>query len=165
MSRRDPDDRAEDEAYEELAARDLLRGRDLADVTLALLHCGDEVAVHVAGRRFQGSLVHAAGNVACLGTTLGTVDLHVGPATTWQVIARSRRGGIGRAGQTSSFKARLREHEAVGALLQLGLTAPDDTLIARLAAVATDHVVVDEPDGNRWFVPLSRLAWVLPVLT
>ncbi|MDQ3710266.1 MAG: hypothetical protein M3387_13350 [Actinomycetota bacterium] len=165
MSRRDPDDRAEDEAYEELAARDLLRGRDLADVALELLHRGDEVAVHAAGRRFTGTLVHAAGNVACLGTALGTVDLHVGATTTWQVLTRQRRGGVGRAGGAASFKARLGEHEAVGTMLQMGITSPDDTLVARLAAVAIDHVVVDEPDGSRWFVPLSRLAWVLPVRT
>ncbi|MBA3372774.1 MAG: hypothetical protein M3493_10595 [Actinomycetota bacterium] len=164
MSRRDPDDRAEDEAYEELAARDLLRGRDLAGVTLELLHRGDEVAVHAAGRRFAGTLVHAAGDLACLRTRLGTVDLHVGDATIWQVLTRHRRGGVGRGGP-ASFKARLGEHEAVGATLELGITSPDDALVARLAAVATDHVVVDEPSGSRWFIPLTRLVWVLPVLT
>lgn len=165
MSRRDPDDRVEDEAYEELAARDLLRGRDLADVALELLHRGDEVAVQAAGRRFTGTLIHAAGNVACLGTALGTVDLHIDSVTTWQVLVRHRRGGLGRAGGATSFKARLREHEAVGTMLHLGVASPDDTLVARLAAVATDHVVADEPDGSRWFVPLVRLAWVLPVRT
>ncbi|MGH3665812.1 MAG: hypothetical protein ACRDU8_06955, partial [Egibacteraceae bacterium] len=84
---RDPDERAETEAYEALAAKDELRGRSLADVGLALLHRGDRVAVHAAGQMFRGGVVHAAGDLACLLTPTGDVDVRLPAATSVQVVA------------------------------------------------------------------------------
>lgn len=160
MSARDPEWRAETEAFEELAARQVLRNRRLSDAALELLHRGDVVAVGGAGRRFTGTVVHAAGDLLCLRTAAGDVDLRAPATAAWSVLERRPGGGTGRAGGPASFKARLFEHEAVGAVLEFGVQALDESVVGRLAAVAVDHVVVDDHDRQRWYLPLAALVWV-----
>jgi hypothetical protein len=151
--------RAEAEAYEELAATGLLRERRLADVALELLSRGDVVAVAFAGVTFTGTLTHAAGDLACVRTALADVDVHLGAPLVLRVVERTRAGGRSRRRDPASFGARLREHEASGALVGLGTTM-GAALRGRVGAVAVDHVVVDEVGGGRCFVARSALAYV-----
>jgi hypothetical protein len=150
--------RAEAQAYEALAAQDHLRRRRLADVALELLHRGDRVTVHLPGAAFSGEVVDAAANLCTLATAAGRVDLRLDAVLEIVVTAPSRSGGRSRAAGTSTFLARLREHEASGALVEVG--AAERLLEGRIAAVAEDHLVLDGTSGLRRYVALPAIAWV-----
>lgn len=154
--------RAEAEAYEQLAAVDLLRGRRLVDVARDAMARGDALAVTAAGRTWTGTVIHGAGDLLCLRTPAGDVDVWLAAPLALRVVVG---GGEGRppAGEPGSFTARLFEHEAAGTLLDLGVTSLPDGLVGRLVAVALDHVVVDDRSGARWCVARSDLVWVAPL--
>lgn len=155
--------RAEAAAYEELAARDRLRGRDLADVAAEALARGDVVAVAVAGRTFTGTVTYAAGDLACVRTTVGDdVDVRLGGVVAVRVVQPVRSGGRSRAPGPAGFAARLGEHEAAGTLLEIGAAVPEAGLVGRIQAVAVDHVVVADREGGEWFVARGALDYVLP---
>ncbi|CAN5199306.1 hypothetical protein BH20ACT8_BH20ACT8_00970 [soil metagenome] len=152
--------RAEQAAYEELAATDRLRRRDLGDVALELVHRGDKVAVTIGAATYAGVLVHAAGDLACLRTAVADVDLNLSAGPLLRVVETVRSGGSPSRRGARSFKARLREHEALSSSVELGGAALPDGLRARVAAVATDHVLALDPAGATWIVPLVGLAYV-----
>lgn len=155
--------RAEAAAYEELAARDRLRERTLADVACEALARGDIVAVTVPGRTFTGEVLHAAGDLACLRTRGGEeVDVALGGAVAIRVVEAVRAGGHRPGASPTTFAARLAEHEAAGCLVEIGARAPEAGVIGRIEAVAPDHVVVALPDGGRWFVARAAIDYVLP---
>lgn len=152
--------RAEAEAYEQLAARDLLRGRDLGDVALELLHRGDVVAVAVGRRTFAGTVTYAAGNLLCLRTPSADLDVSLSAPVGLQVLERVRSGGRPRGRGPASFKARLAEHEQTQATLELGCPGLEVELRGRVAAVADDHLVLDA-EGRRWYLGLVAVAYAL----
>lgn len=155
--------RAEAAAYEELAARDRLRGRTLADVAAEALARGDIVAVTAAGRTFTGALVFAAGDLACLRTPAGEdVDVRLAGAVSLRVVEAVRSGGRSRGSGPATFAARLGEHESAGTVLEFGTRAPDGGLVGRVEAVAADHVVVLDTEGARSFVARDAIGYVLP---
>lgn len=157
--------RAEAAEYELLAAKDRLRGRDLADVAGELVARGDVVTISLSSRSFTGEVVHAAGDLACLATAGGEVDVHLGAPLAISVVERVHAGGRSRAGGPGSFAARLAEHEAAGSRVELGarLSAGAQPAgwerIARVEAVARDHVVVTV-DGQPSFVALAAVDYV-----
>jgi hypothetical protein len=155
--------RAEAEAYEELAAKDLLRRRSLTDVALELVHRGDRVAVTVGETALAGVVVYAAGDLACLRTSAGDVDLRLTAGPLIRVIERVRSGGQPNGRGPASFVARLHEHEAAGSEMVLGGPGVRGEVRGRLAAVAGDHVVVDEDGGGRAYVGLPAIAWARPL--
>jgi hypothetical protein len=152
--------RAEQAAYEELAATDRLRRRDLGDVALEQLQRGDRVAVTVGDATYTGVLVHAAGDLACLRTAAADIDLRLGAGLLLRVVETVRSGGSCAGRGARSFKARLREHEATSSSVELGGPALPDGLQARIAAVATDHVLAVDSGGATCVVPLVGLAYV-----
>ena len=169
MPARDPAERAENEAYEQLAALDLLRGRTLSDAGVALVHHGDTVAVTAAGVTVQGRVLHAAGDLLCLRTPTGDVDVHLAAAAALRVLDAPLEAvdDTGAAVSSSaagppSFKARLFEHEAVGARLEFGVAGLQAPPCGRLVAVAVDHAVVEDTDAQRWLLPLRGIAWARP---
>jgi hypothetical protein len=151
--------RAEAEAYEQLAARALLRGRDLTDVALELLHRGDVVAAAVGKRTFSGEVTYAAGDLLCLQTPTAEVDVWLGGPVALHVVEPVPGGGRPRGRGPSSFKARLAEHEQAGTVLEVGCPGLGVDLRGRLAAVAGDHAVVDA-DGRRWYLGLVAIGYV-----
>jgi hypothetical protein len=154
--------RAEAEEYEALAAKDLLRRRDLGAVARELLHRGDRVAVTSGGRTFTGVVVHAAGDLACLETAGGVVDVRLGGPVAIRVVEVVRTGGLPSGRGAGSFVARLHEHEAAGVTVELGCAALDSEPRGRLAAVASDHVVLDAESG-RSYVALAAIGWARPL--
>ncbi|HVM00782.1 MAG TPA: hypothetical protein VM324_15945 [Egibacteraceae bacterium] len=155
--------RAEAAVYEQLAAKDRLRGRTLGDVAAEAVARGDIIAVAVTGRSFTGQLSYAAGDLACLRTSAGeTVEVHLSGAVALRVVEEVREGGHGRTPGPGTFAARLGEHEAAGTLLEIGARVPDGGLVGRIEAVGVDHVVVTGVDGARWFVARSAIDYVLP---
>lgn len=153
--------RAEASDWEREGARHLLRERLLADVAVELLHRGDVVAVTAGGRRFTGTVVHAAGDVVCLATAAGDVDLNLRVPLLVRVVDRVPAGGRSRSRVGDSFKARLFLHEASGARVEVGTIADSEPVSGAVAAVARDHVVVEDRDVTA-YVPLSAIAYVRP---
>jgi hypothetical protein len=153
--------RAEAEEYERLAAVDALRGRRLGDVALELLHRGDVVAVDLAGRSFTGAVVYTAGDLLCVRGAGSVVDVNLEAPLSLRVVERVRRGGAGRSGGPPGFKARLFEHEAAGTLVEIGCRLPVADLSGRIRAVAVDHLVVDQAGGDRRYVALRAIDYVV----
>ncbi|MDP8977479.1 MAG: hypothetical protein M3N17_02665 [Actinomycetota bacterium] len=149
--------RAEAEEYERLAALDLLRGRTLADVARELVGRGDIVAVTAGGRTFVGPVVHAAGDLACVRAAGEDVDVNLPATAAVRVVERRRSGGSPGAGP-DSFKARLFEHERAGVPAEVGWAG--ERLLGVVRAVAVDHVVMDDDDGQRWHLAIARIAYV-----
>lgn len=152
--------RAEQAAYEALAAKDRLRHQSLADVALELVHRGDSVAVAAGPRGFNGTLVYAAGDLACLRTATADVDLNLTAQLVLRVTERVRSGGVSRTGGAGSFLARLREHEAASGVVELGGPTLSTDLRGAIEAVAHDHVVLHDLDST-WHVPIGAIAYVL----
>lgn len=136
--------RAEAEEYEALAAKDLARSRTLRDLALSWCHRGDTVEAVTACGRFVGHVVYAAGDLASMATATEAVDLSLRAPLALRVVERARSGGQGTGRGAASFKARLAEHEASGVPLVLGTRIPPGDLHGVLAAVAVDHVVLDD---------------------
>lgn len=159
--------RAEAAEYEQLAAKDRLRDRDLADVAAELLARGDLVTVALATRSFTGEVVHVGGDLVALRTAAGDVDVHLDGGSALTVVEPARVGGHGPSWGAQTFAARLAEHEAagepveLGARLALGAQPPGWVVVARIEAVARDHVVV-VADGTRTFVAFAALEYVRP---
>lgn len=156
--------RAEAEADEALAAVDALRSRHLGDVGRELLHRGDVVAVRFADQSFVGVAVAAGSDLLTLRTASGDVDVWLGAALSLRVAERRRAGGLPHGSGAQTFTARLFEHEAAAAAVELGCPPLDLVLTGRLAAVAIDHVVLDDPDGQRWFLARPALGWIRPAV-
>lgn len=154
--------RADAEAYEALAAKDLLRRRHLADVALELVHRGDRVRVTVGGTGFTGTMIYAAGDLASLRTPSGDVDLSLGGPLAIHVLEQVRSGGLPRGRGAASFVARLHEHEAAGVHLELGCPGVGD-LRGRLEAVAGDHLVLTDEAGRRCYIATGAVAFARPL--
>src|SRR5699024_3984673 len=147
--------------YEQLAAKDHLRRRSLPDVARELVNRGDRVSV-VAGRQtLAGEFIHAAGDLACLLTRVGHVDLNLEVPLVMRVVERVTSGGRSPVGGAQSFKARIAEHEAAGFPVELGGQVPGGELTGRIEAVATDHLVLAELNGYSSVVPLGLTAYVM----
>ncbi len=154
--------RAEAEAYEALAAKALLRGRTLAEVAVELLHRGDRVAVRCGDEVFTGEVIDAVGDLVRIRLAVGAVDVDLAGVTSIRVVERVRSGGRGRGGGATSFTARLHEHEAARVSVELGgATLP--SIQGRIEAVATDHVVLTEPGGQRVYLRRGAIGWVRPL--
>jgi hypothetical protein len=162
---RDFDDelRAEAAEYEALAAKDLLRRRSLSDVALDLVHRGDRVLVEVGAHRFTGTVVDATGDLAVVRTATGDVDVRLTAPLAIRVVEPVRAGGRPRGRGARTFKARLTEHEAAGAEMELGCPPLDLVLRGRVEAVATDHLVIADADGQRIHLALTAVAWARPL--
>jgi hypothetical protein len=119
------------------------------------------VEVELAGARFRGEVTYAAGDLACLATATGAVDVRLGAPVLLRVVQRNRRGGRPLGRGPSSFTARLAEYEATGERLLLGLTPSGAELDGRVDAVAVDHVVL-RPEGEEPVVHVAAaaLGWV-----
>jgi hypothetical protein len=152
--------RAEAEEYEQLAAKDHLRSRRLGDVALELVHRGDRVAVTIGEQTFTGVLVYAAGDLACLRTPVGAVDRNLAAPLAIRVAERVRSGGLSRGRGPASFTARLYEHEAALAPVELGCPLLPTDLRGQIEAVGADHVVLGDAEGQTWFLATSAIAYV-----
>lgn len=154
--------RAEAAAYEQLAARDLLRGRRLSDVAREACARGDRVALVLPQRSFIGTVEHVAGDLACLRTPAGVVDVSLRAPITLQVVEQIRQGGHTPGPGPASFTARLFEREAAGTFLELGGRFPSGSFVARIEAVALDHVVLSDLADRTSFVAHAALDYVTP---
>ncbi|MGH8910324.1 MAG: hypothetical protein ACRD0K_28475 [Egibacteraceae bacterium] len=153
--------RAEAREYERLAALDHLRGRQMADVALELLHRGDVVAVEFGRRTFTGTVAYTRADLLCLRTRTAQVDVWLEAPLTLHVRRRVPAGGLSRGVGPSSFKARLSEHEAAHTGVAVGRRGHSAELRGRIRAVAQDHLVMDVERRPQCYVPLSAIGYVV----
>lgn len=149
--------RAEAEEYERIAARDLLRGRNLQDAARELCHRGDVAAVVLDSRTLVGEIVHAGSDLVRVRTLNGDIDVNLRAVTAMRVVERSSHGGQPCLSGPTSFTARLFEHEAAGNRVELSTWLPTGEVIGRIRAVAIDHVVLIDDDGQLWYLPLAAI--------
>lgn len=149
---------------DEQAARQIrLRNRSLADVAHELLSRGDTVQLNFGSERYVGTVTHAAGTLATMETQDGD-EIHVnleGPVAI-RVTRRSASGGrsadpIG----PESFLARLRQLEVDEATVILAIPTMGESIAAKIEAVATDHVMVQDLSTQIWYVPFHQIAAVM----
>lgn len=152
--------RAEAAEYERLAALDLERNRRLTDVARELCHRGDVVAVTAGGRTFTGTVVAAVGDLARIRSPAAEVDLNLAAPVHLRVVERVREGGTVPVAGAESFRARLAEHEAAGEVVELAVTRPGGTIVARIRAASLDHVVL-EADGQVSYLSIAAVEAVV----
>lgn len=153
--------RAEAAEWEQLAAKQRLRRRTLAEAVREWLHRGDLVAVAVGGYRTLGTIAHVGADLACLAVDAGTVDVDLNGPATWQRVERARSGGLARSSGPPTFAARLAEHEIAGAPVTLVGAVGDLVVGVRIEAVGVDHVVASGGE-RQWLLPLPAVAAVWP---
>lgn len=153
--------RAETEETERLAAQAGRRKRTLTDVARDLVARGDRVAVGVPGRLFTGVVTYAAGDLLVLQTAGGRVDVNLRAPAHLRVVERAPSGGAASGDGPSSFKARLFEIEMSGASVELGCTTVGQEQPGTIAAVAVDHLIWRDRDGQEWFLPLVAVTHVM----
>lgn len=169
--------RAEAEEGERLAALAALRGRDLQSVGAELRDRGDRVAVEVAGRTYLGTVVHVgadliqlragtrtSGPIAAEPTGLASrtslIDVNLAAPIVLRVVERVTEGGLGPGTGPATFRARLLELEVSRTDVELTAAALPGPVRGLLAAVARDHLVLVDPDGTEWYVPIATVTTV-----
>lgn len=151
--------RAEAEITEQETHVGRLRKLGIADVARAAMHRGDLVSLITSTRTITGVPVYVGRDYLVCQTQTEIVD-----APFERVVIRVERrpeGGHATRGGSITFKARLSELEHSGEMVTL-MTA--DTALevrGRIAIVATDHCIVEDPDGPRLHVPISQIALVI----
>lgn len=149
--------RAEAQEYEQLAVKDLLRGRTLQEAVVDLCHRGDIVALVLDSRTLVGEILHAAGDLARVRTIKCDVDVSLRAVSALRIVEQMRSGGRSCLHGPTSFTARLFELEASGERIELSTRMPTAEVMGRISAVAIDHIVLRDDDGMVWFVPLHTI--------
>lgn len=163
LRRRVGDDfRAEAEEGERLAELARLRGRSLADLAVELRDRGDRVRLTAAGRTFLGSISGAGQDHCTLRTPAGAVEVPLpGRFVRLVVVEPHATEATDRRPYTTTFRSRMRELELEEVEVEIGGAGIGEPLRGRIAAVATDHLVVDDHDGARSYVAWDAIAYVI----
>lgn len=154
--------RAEAEEGERLAELARLRARSLGDLAAELRDRGDRVSLTAAGRTFLGTVDEAGRDHCTVRTPAGTVAVPLsGRPIHLAVVEAHAVEPADPRGYTATFRARLRELEMDGVEVEVGVIGRAEPLRGRLAAVAEDHVLIEDHDGARWYVGWDALAYAL----
>lgn len=150
---------AEEDEY--AAAKAQLRARTLEHVAYELLSRGDTVAVTIGAEIVQGIVVHAKGDLLCVETPAGDrCDVRLGTPASIHVVQRATSPGRARDRfGAESFVARLRELELDEVPVTVIGPMRRDPVVGTIAAVASDHVLLRNDDGD-WYLPLAGIAAV-----
>ncbi|MDJ0959426.1 MAG: hypothetical protein QNJ88_02130 [Acidimicrobiia bacterium] len=150
---------AEEDEY--AAAKAQLRARTLEHVAYELLARGDTVAVTIGADVVQGIVMHAKGDLLCLETASGDrCDVRLGAPAAIHVVQRATSPGRARDRfGAESFVARLRELELEEIPVMIVGPMRRDPVVGTIAAVASDHVLLRNDDGD-WYLSLAGIAAV-----
>lgn len=134
--------RADEQAWTATALAHWHHGRVLADLAREHLHRGDVIAVTWpdAPTTFTGTVIGVGIDSFALDSATTRVDLRLGSTSplVWRVVQRAPEGGT-RGHAVDSFRARLLELEATGAIVDVGVGTGALT-------VGRDHVVLERAD-------------------
>lgn len=149
--------RAEAEENERLAAQAARRRATLADVARSAMFRGDRIACSYPGNVVTGEVVHAAGDLATVATSAGTVHCNLAAPLTLHVVERDVFEGRAPERGAGSFRARLYELELAGTTVEVFGAMTGGSVRGRIEVVATDHAVVAIEDGAPLHVSLTAL--------
>ncbi len=151
--------RAEAEITEQETHIGRLRRLGLSDVARAAMHRGDLVSLVTATRTITGFPVFTGKDYLVCQTQTEIVDA---PFDRILIrVEREPRGGHTARGGAITFKARLSELEQTGELVTIVTADAGIEIVGRLAVVATDHCIVEDPDGPRMHVPIGQICLVI----
>ncbi len=151
--------RAEAEITEQETHVGRLRRLGMADAARAAMHRGDIVSLITATRTITGVPVYVGKDYLVCQTKADVVD-----APFERVVIRVERrpqGGHTTRGGSITFKARLSELEQSGEMVTLTTADAALEVQGRIAIVATDHCIVEHPEGPRLHIPISQIALVI----
>lgn len=151
--------RAEAEITEQETHIGRLRRLDMADVAKAAMHRGDLVSLITATHTVTGTPVYVGKDYLVCQTPTEIVD-----AAFERILIRVKRrpqGGHTAHGGSITFKARLSELEHSRELVKFTTADAALEVQGRVAVVAADHCIIENPDGARLHVPISQIALVI----
>jgi hypothetical protein len=151
--------RAEAEITEQETHIGRLRKLGMSDVGRAAMHRGDVVSLITATHTITGSPVYVGKDYLVCQTQTEIVD-----APFERVVIRVERrpeGGHTTRGGSITFRARLSEFEQSGETVTLTTADAALEIRGRIAIVARDHCIVEDPEGPRLHIPISQIALVI----
>lgn len=144
--------RAEAEENESLTELQRRRHQDLADVARAAMHRGDKLTLVVGGLTLAHPVAAVGADYLTMETGDGTIDVRL-DAAVLTIEPRTSGGKSARPGSTT-FRARLAEHEAGGAWLEV-VTSDGQRIAGRIVVAATDHIALTDDSGAVSCVPVA----------
>ena len=151
--------RAEAEITEHETHIGRLRRLGIADVARAAMRRGDLVSLITSTHTITGTLAYVGKDYLVCQTPAEIVD-----APFERIVIRVERrpeGGHDARGGSITFKARLSEFEHSGETVTLTTSDAGLEVCGRIVVVATDHCIVEVPDGQRLHIPISQIALVI----
>jgi len=149
------------EETERIAEEMIGADTDLADYASELMNRSSLVRIGIAGRSFEGQLVHVGEDlVRLVDHAENVIDLALDAVTQMRSMA-PREGDLGGPATAAwTFLGRLRELAATGEEIELG-GAEFAAVPGRIRVVATDHVRVIVRDGSQCAIRLGAVGYVL----
>lgn len=151
--------KAEAEITEQETHVGFLRRLSLADAGRAAMHRGDLVSLLTSAKTITGSPVYVGKDYLTVETRSEIVD-----APFDRVLIRVERrpsGGHSALGGAITFKARLSELEHSRERVTLYVAEANHEITGRVALLATDHCIVEDPEGPRVHIPLNLITMVI----
>lgn len=151
--------RAEAEITEQETHIGRLRKLGMSDVARAAMHRGDLVSLITATRTITGFPVYVGRDYVVCQTPTEVVDAPFERAVIR--VERRPEGGHTTRGGSITFKARLSELEQSGEMVTITTADAALEVRGRIAIVAADHCIVEDPEGPRMHIPISQIALVI----
>lgn len=151
--------RAEAEITEQETHLGFLRRLGLVDVGRAAMHRGDVVSLLTPLKTITGSPAYVGKDYLTVETRSEIVD-----APFDRVLIRVERrpsGGHTATGGAITFKARLSELEHSGEQVTMYAAEANHEITGRVSLLATDHCIVEDPEGPRVHIPLNLITMVI----
>lgn len=160
--------RAERREEEREAVRHAWARRRLRDAAAEAMRRGDQVIVHLAGRRVTGTVTAVGTDYAAVVDVTGAVVVHLGAGTPiLQIRAHAQGCGVQAPGDPKTFLAALRSYQIDQdrdprgrRMIELGTPTHPDGLVGRLEAVAVDHVYLRDRHGCDWYIPTTAISYL-----
>ena len=135
-----------------------LRRLGLAEVVRAAMHRGDAISLITGSRTVTGTAVFTGKDYVVCQTATELFDAPFDRAVIR--IEPRASGGHSTRGGAITFRARLAEYEQTGESVSLICADSSLEVSGALAVVASDHCILQEPDGSRFHIPIGQIALV-----
>lgn len=149
--------REEAAADEELTELQRRRRLTMAEAARDAMHRGDRVTASAAGLSLTHPLIAVGHDYLTMDDGDRVIDIRLADAVV-TVTARSS-GGMSSRPAAATFRARLAELEQEGASVEV-MTRDGAGATGRIDLVASDHLVVEDQGGPRFYLPLAAVAVV-----
>ena len=150
---------AEEDEY--WAMKQARRAGTLSEIAYDAMSRGDRVEVWAGQSAFRGFIQHTRNDLLML-QAHANVDVNLGGPMLLRVVEPAATSGAGATRNgPASFAARLAELEQSDTVCEFIVPFSRAPVLGRVAIRASDHVIVEDPDGKEWVVPLK---WLIAVV-